>query len=89
VTIEPKDLTVARRRAVIVFAAGPARESNFTDERKRVVYWQTLAWMAGEGLIAGCHRPANMPMSPVNGWWELTADGLRLATAVMQEEAAQ
>lgn len=75
--------TKARRLALEVFFShnGRARRSNTTDLGKRLVYWQSIAWLEAEGLIE--IAAPDWYRLTANGWqagailWNVPADSLR------------
>jgi hypothetical protein len=48
----PFELTLARVRGVLAFGKGGiARESNVTDVKGGLVYWETRAWLERNGYV--------------------------------------
>lgn len=70
----PARLRGFRAVAVADFKGHYARESNLTDVRRRVVYWQTRKWLSQQGLIE-----PNGEIGLFSFGWGLSPLGRRLA----------
>lgn len=66
------DWTTPKKRALEVFFLneGKAFRSNGTDVERRLVYWQSVDWLAAERLVEGADGRGGLSYE-----WKLTADG--------------